>query len=228
MSRSIELSVGEYYHLYNRGVEKRKIFLDKKDYQRFVVLMYLSNTTDFIHLSDHRNFSFAEFFALKRKDTLTDIGAYCLMPNHFHILIKERKERGISTFMQKLMTGYSMYFNKKYERRGTLFEGPFKAKHADSDEYLKYLFAYIHLNPAKLINGGWRKSGIVDIKKTESYLHGFTHSSYADYLRDVRPQSVVLNMSAFPDYFENIRGVKKLMKEWLDFSNPLPNVKARP
>jgi putative transposase len=140
------------------------------------------------------------------------------MPNHFHFLVRERKEKGISDFMQKLMTGYSMYFNKKYERRGTLFEGPFKAEHANSDTYLKYLFAYIHLNPVNLIESKWRESGVQNLKKVKHYLREFPYSSYPEYLGDIRPQSLILNQAEFPDYFRNSFEFKKQIWEWLTFS----------
>src|SRR3972149_11299304 len=99
---------GEFYHLYNRGTEKRIIFLDKKDYEYFLFLRYICNTTKSIKLREvGENFD--------REETIVEIGAYCLMPNHFHILIYEKIEGGISKYMLKLMTGYSMYFNKKYK-----------------------------------------------------------------------------------------------------------------
>ena len=91
------------------------------------------------------------------------------MPNHFHILVKEKIENGISKFMGKLTTGYSMYFNKRYDRTGSLFQGVFKSVHADSDEYLKYLFAYIHLNPIKLINPEWKENGIKDKNRANAF-----------------------------------------------------------
>src|SRR3989344_5942831 len=141
---------GEYYHLYNRGTEKRIIFLDEKDYERFLFLMYICNSIKSIILRDvDENF--------ERGETIVDIGAYCLMPNHFHILAYEKMEGGISQYMRKLLTAYSMYFNKKYKRTGKLYSGVFKSIHANSDRYLKYLYSYIHLNPAKLINKNWRE-----------------------------------------------------------------------
>jgi len=151
MSRILPFSTGEYYHIYNRGTEKRDIFLDKADYLRFIVLLYISNNIEAVHISNLREQGkfLRDIINLERKETLVDIGTYCLMPNHFHLLIKEKRAGGISEFMKKISTGYSMYFNKRYERTGRLFEGTFKSVHADSDEYLKYLFAYIHLNPIK-------------------------------------------------------------------------------
>ena len=104
MSRNLEFSVGEFYHIYSRGTEKRKIFLSSKDYERFLALIYLCNNTKVIHLSDHPKANLNDLFNLERADQLVDIGAYCLMPNHFHILIKERKENGISIFLHKMLT----------------------------------------------------------------------------------------------------------------------------
>src|SRR3990170_2021131 len=136
---------GEFYHLYNRGTEKRIIFLDKKDYEYFLFLMYICNTTKSIKLREvGENFD--------REETIVEIGAYCLMPNHFHILIYEKIEGGISKYMLKLMTGYSMYFNKKYKRTGKLCEGVYKSIHANSDNYLKYLFSYPYSSLKEYMN----------------------------------------------------------------------------
>ena len=144
--RKQSFAVDEYYHLYNRGTEKRKIFLDKNDYDYFLFLMYICNTIKSIKLRDtDENFD--------REETIVDIGAFCLIPNHFHILVREKIEGGISKYMLKLMTGYSMYFNKKKGRTGNLFQGKFKSEYIGNDNYLKYLFAYIHLNPVTLIKG---------------------------------------------------------------------------
>ncbi len=102
--RKQQFSVGEYYHLYDRGVEKRKIFQSTQDYKHFIFLMYICNTEKSIVLRDIGK-------KFNRGETIVDIGAYCLMPNHFHILIKEKIDGGISMYMRKLMTSFSMYFN---------------------------------------------------------------------------------------------------------------------
>ena len=122
MTRKISFSVGEYYHLYNRGVDKRNIFANKNDYGRFTALLYLCNSSKPINISKHfdRKRSFQELFVVPRKNTLVEIVSYCLMPNHFHILVYEKRESGISRFMQKLSTAYSMYFNVKRGRTGGL------------------------------------------------------------------------------------------------------------
>ncbi len=193
--------------------------MEKKDYERFIVLLYISNGTKTLHRSDYFSFSFPDFFSLSRGKTLCDIGAYCLMPNHFHLLVRENIEGGISLYIQKLLTAYTMYFNKKYDRRGTLFEGPFRATHADSDQYLKYLFSYIHLNPIKLFDPRWRDKDLKNVPRAEQFLSEFSYSSYSDYTGHSRPQAQILHREAFPDYFQNPRDFKEMIREWLAFSH---------
>ncbi len=214
MQRKIEFSVGEYYHVYNRGVEKREVFLTHDDRERFLKLLYLANgekpyvfrlvqgqPLDKINLGNRR----------------VAIGAYTLMPNHFHILVKEVVDGGLSMFMEKLTTGYSMYFNKKNKRVGALFQGRFKAEHVDRDEYLKYLYAYIHLNPVKLIEPEWKEQGIRDIIKAKKYLKEYRYSSYEDYVIGKREASAILSPKEFPDYFEEQRDFAQFIEEWLQY-----------
>ena len=115
------------------------LFLDIPDRERFVKLLFVCNGTNPVVFKTIQGLPLDK---IERGETLVDIGLYCLMPNHFHLLVKEKKENGISMFMEKLSTSYSMYFNKKNERTGRIFENTFKATHVDNDEYLKYLFAY--------------------------------------------------------------------------------------
>jgi len=233
MSRILPFSTGEYYHIYNRGTEKRDIFLDKADYLRFIVLLYISNNIEAVHISNLREQGkfLRDIINLERKETLVDIGTYCLMPNHFHLLIKEKRAGGISEFMKKISTGYSMYFNKRYERTGRLFEGTFKSVHADSDEYLKYLFAYIHLNPIKLINPVWKEEGIRNSVEAKLFLSGYSFSSYLDYTMKARnngkrPESKILNKNVFPEYFSTEKDFESFINYWLLFNNT--NIKVEP
>ncbi|MEK7180210.1 MAG: transposase [Patescibacteria group bacterium] len=160
--------------------------------------------------------SFVDLFSIARKRTFVDIGAYCLMPNHFHILVKEKIENGITKFIGKLLTAYSMYFNKRQQRTGSLFEGRFKARHVDSDEYLKYLFSYIHLNPIKLIDKEWRENNIPDRIKAHKYLQEYPYSSHLDYHQIiVRKETVILNKSAFPEYFLQPKEFDAFISDWL-------------
>jgi len=218
MGRKFDFSLEEFYHLYNRGNDKREIFLDTHDYNRFTMLLYLCNTTEPLDIRSYFNEgrTFVELFGIHRKEILTDIGAYCMMPNHFHILCREKTEGGISLFMQKLSTGYSMYFNKKHSRTGSLFEGRFKASHVDNDEYLKYLFSYIHLNPIKIIDNEWKKNNIFDRGNAQKYLSEYKYSSYLDYTSDAkRKEGLILNKDSFPEYFLQPKDFDDFIDDWL-------------
>jgi putative transposase len=217
-TRTISLVVGEFYHLYNRGVDKRTIYLDAHDYRRFVELMYLCNSSAAIDVRTiHKDHSSA--FEFEVGEPLVAIGSYCLMPNHFHILATPLIEGGLSTFMGKLGTGYSMYFNKKYKRTGALFQGTFKSQHTNTDEYLKYLYAYIHLNPVKLIDSSWKEEGIKDAAKSFDFAASFQYSSLSDYLGQKREENKILDPRPFPEYLLNPNDIKKELFEWLTYND---------
>lgn len=223
MSRNVSIAPDEFYHLYNRGTDKRVIFDTDTDRDRFLALLYLCNTTEPVHIDEIRkargSTSLQSLLAIEQEEPLIDICAYCLMPNHFHLLVREKEDHGISRFMQKLMTGYTMYFNKLNERTGSLFQGKFKATHADEDNYLKYLISYIHLNPVKLIEPQWKENGIRNRKSAEKFLNGYRHSSYLDYLGESRIESKILNKDALPDYFSNVRDFEKEVTDWLSYKH---------
>lgn len=221
MRRNFAFSVDEFYHIYNRGTDKRVIFTDINDYNRFVLLLRLCNSATQVDISNKLREGLTELMSIDVSDRLVDIGAYCLMPNHFHLIVRENQEGGISRFMKKLLTAYSMYFNKKHKRTGGLFEGPFKARHADSDEYLKYLFAYIHLNPVKIIDPEWKENGITDRGKVKEHLTEYRFSSYLDYMSDQkREEELILNKPAFPEYFSNFKEFDEFINEWLNYPKP--------
>ena len=211
--RKVNFVIDEYYHLYNRGNSKQKIFLDEEDCNHFVKLLYLCNSTKSITYRDVSK----NIYDFDREETLVFIGAYCLMPNHFHILVKEKIEKGISKFMQKISTAYSMYFNQKYKRTGGLFEGKFKSQHISIDRYLKYIFSYIHLNPVKLIESKWKEIGIKNLKGVMAYLRNYQHSSYLDYLNGDRIKSKILDKKEFPDYFHSKKSFENEIFEWLNY-----------
>jgi putative transposase len=148
-----------------------------------------------------------------------DIGCYCLMPNHEHLLLYEREENGISTFIAKLFTAYVKYFNHRHQRSGALFDGRFRARHANTDAYLHYLYAYIHLNPIKLIQSDWKKKGIRNLEKAEQFLRHYHASSFLDYTGHTRSENNILDASNFPDYFDNKTDFKKFIKEWLTYKD---------
>ena len=196
------------------------IFLDERDRERFMLLLFVCNNIDSVVVRDlYIGRSLGETIKkIKRSETLVDIGVYCFMPNHFHLLLHEKIEGGITKFMGKLLTGYSMYFNKKYERTGSLFESRFKAEYVDKDEYLKYLFSYIHLNPVKLIESKWKEVGIVDKGRVKKYLEDYKYSSYIDYLGEEREEKLILNQDAFPGYFDEFKDFEKFIDEWIDYN----------
>lgn len=152
--RYVDFAPGEIYHIFTRGVEKRKIFLYDADRVRFLSLL--------IHcLPQGQIQSFSVAQKMKQKSVITkegeglvDILCYCLMNNHFHLLLKENVDHGISMYMHRLLTSYAMYFNKRSERSGGLFVRPFKAVLVDEDEQFLHITRYIHLNPfvAHLVN----------------------------------------------------------------------------
>ena len=160
-----------YYHIYNRGVEKRTIFEDEMDYKVFLKYLkeYLSQPPKADDLKITFTLQGASFKGIKRQPknyfTKIELLAYCLMSNHFHLLIRQTDQKLIERFMRSLATRYSMYFNKKYDRIGKLFQGHYKAVLITEDTYLLHLSRYIHLNPLEYTNN-----------LIEAY------SSYADYL----------------------------------------------
>ena len=218
MERKINFSVGEFYHIYNRGVEKRDIFLDANDRERFLRLLYAANGTSPLKFREIEN---KPYELIERGDCRLAVGAYCLMPNHFHILVKEIVESGISSFMEKMITAYSMYFNKRHTRVGPLFQGRFKAQHVGSDEYLKYLFSYIHLNPVKLIQPLWKEKGISNRRGAKQYLRTYRQSSYQDYIGMDRPEKVILTGVEFPEYFGSQHDFDSFVDDWLEYGEYL-------
>ncbi len=214
--RKVSFVPGEYYHIYNRGNSKQKIFHDNDDHGHFIKLLYLANST--------QTFVFREIkdvYEAEKGISLVSIGAYCLMPNHFHLLIKENSEGGISRFMLKLSTAYSMYYNTKYTRTGSLFEGKFKSEYLNSDNYLKYIFSYIHLNPIKLLDKDWREKGIKNPLIVLNFLEGYKFSSYLDYLGDNRKEKEIIDKKNFPDYFPTKRSFENEILEWINIDPTL-------
>jgi len=213
--RQTSLVVGEFYHIYNRGNSKQKIFLDKKDHQRFIDLLCAVNNEKKFNFSDSEKG--ISVYERTQENPLVAIGAYCLMPNHFHILMTPLVEEGTSKFMQKLSTAYVMYFNKKYKRTGGLFEGKFKAEHAATDRHLKYLFSYIHLNPLKKIQKNWKEKDLKYEKQANERLLTYPYSSFFDYMGEKRIQNKILNKTPFPDYFKTRKDFLEEIREWISF-----------
>ena len=215
--RKIQFAEKEFYHVYNRGVDKRTIFYDKEDYDRFRGYLYLLNDVENLRVTNFFVKSrAADLFKNARGEQLVSIGAYCLMPNHFHILLTPLIEGGVSKFMQRLQTAYVMYFNEKRKRSGSLFEGTFKARHADTDEHLKYLFAYIHLNPSQLFNKDWENSDKDEILNYFSKVENYEYSSISEY---ITKKIVITDPKSFPSYFNEAKERREHLKYWFKYKN---------
>ena len=206
MYRKTPFVENEHYHIYSRGVEKRKIFLNTKDYNRFVALLYIMNQNASFRmdnfLRENKN-DLKNIFKEKREKTLVSILGYCLMPNHFHLILHENTEGGISKFMAKLLTAYSMYFNTKYQRSGPLFTRPFRSEHIDNESQYMYIFSYVHLNPISIFDKKWKEEGIKNKKEAEDFLEKYQLSSYQDFLNKNRPESVIIDFSLIPKYIKD-------------------------
>jgi putative transposase len=146
--------IGETYHIYNRGVDKRNIFLDKSDYRRFLFILDIFNDTNST-TNTLRRVNLSEGLKNSQKPEpkipLVEIEEFCLMPNHFHLLLKQIIDNGISKFMQKIGVGHTHYFNQKYDRSGVLFQGKTKSKHINTEAFYLWIKRYIHLNPLDLM-----------------------------------------------------------------------------
>jgi putative transposase len=198
------------YHIYNRGVEKRNVFLDKKDYFRFIHDLYEFNDENSVLNLAHRLTQKSievepRYNKRKKRKLLVEILAFVLMPNHFHLLLRQLEENGIIRFMQKL-GGYTMYFNKKYERVGSLFQGRYKAVLVEKESHFTYLPIYIHANPLKIYRGS------TSINDAMRFLEEYRWSSFPDYMGKKNFPSLTSRQFLF-DSFGGEKIFRKEMKE---------------
>lgn len=143
--RKTQLASNEFYHIYNKGVDKRVVFADKQDFFQFLQMLEYFNQE--ASLGGLKAYKYPKNIQHRGSTSvLVEIIAYCLNGNHYHLILKQVSDEGISRFMQKVGTGYTMYFNQKYKRTGSLFGGRFKSKHIDTDAYLNYVGVYVNLN----------------------------------------------------------------------------------
>lgn len=182
-----------YYHVYNRGVAKQPVFLDEQDYRVFLSLLkrYLSNQPAIS----------AARFAYPWYQPRLDLLAFCLMPNHIHLLAYQRDEKALTDFMRSLMTSYSMYFNRRYKRVGPVFQSRYKASRITEDAYLDHISRYIHLNPHD-----WEDYPFSSLKY-------YAHKAEAQW---VKPHAI---LDLFPDYAQYLEflrdyeGYKQMLDE---------------
>ncbi len=207
--RKTEFSNKEYYHIYNRGVDKREVFGGEEDYLRFLTSMreFNNNSSDAQRDYEKRktekdrknlklSFGYPKLsFKFLSMPKMVDIICYCLNPNHYHFILKQLSENGISKFMHKLDTGYTKYFNYKYNRSGSLFQGPFQSIHINTNEYLLWLSGYVNGN-----------AEIHKIGKAENY----KWRSYQDYLG--KRSGTICNKEIILSQFKDIEEYKKYVE----------------
>lgn len=197
--RKHTFEIGEYYHIYNRGVDKREIILEEYDLDRFLESMKEFNTPEQIGSIYELSFIKNKVErSINKSRKLVSIVAYCVNPNHFHFLITPLVEKGIEKFMQKI-GGYTRYFNEKYKRNGSLFQGTFKSKHVKDNEYLLHLSAYINMNNRDSLGG-------LTTKLSKSSLEEYTEDK-----KGICDTEIVLGQ------FENPKEYLKFcLKSWQD------------
>ena len=182
MGRRVPFQNNEYYHVYNRGVEKRVIFMDVHDYRRFRYILEEFNTTEPVYnVSEYVEHQKAYTRGRTSGKKLVMIENYCLMPNHYHLCLRQLIPGGISKYLQKVMTGYTMYFNLRHDRSGALFQGKTKSKHVDEERYLNYLHYYIDLNPLTILYPEWKTRGVPSGSKARMFLEKFPWNKRTKY-----------------------------------------------
>jgi putative transposase len=200
--RKTKFTNNEYYHIYNRGVDKRDVFCDKEDYLRFLEsIREFNNIEATISLRTRNDLrSRGLITGAKPLQNLVEFICYCLNSNHFHFILKQLIDGGISEFMKRLSGGYTCYFNQKYDRSGSLFQGTFKAVHIDNNEYLLWLSGYVNGNPE-----------IHKISKAGNY----KWCSYSDYLglRNVNLCKKEIILSQFKNLEEYKKFVDMVIRE---------------
>ncbi len=201
---------GEFYHIFNRGSEKRNIFIQPREYKRFQKTLYYYQYAG--PKPSFSKFSKSDLNSFKPDSTkkLVDVICYCLMPNHFHLLVRQIKENGISTFLSQISNSYTKYFNTKYSRVGPLLQGAFKAVHIENNEQFIHVSRYIHLNPIV--------SGIV------KNLNSYYWSSYLEYIQETEGfcfKDEVLN------FFSTKEKYQEFVEDQIDYGTTLEILKHR-
>lgn len=216
-ARFTPLVTDQYYHIFNRGVNKQPIFQGVRDYKRAVDILefYSLNPklrfSKFLLLSQEERTNFMDSLR-KINDKLVDIICFCLMPNHFHLLFSQKKDNGISKFMANLQNSYTRYFNTKHERVGPLLQGQFKAVLIEDDNQLLHVSRYIHLNP-------YSSFVVKDLVSLEDY----QWSSFPEYLgiadKEICEKKIVL------DHFKSTQDYKQFVFDQADYQRKLEKIK---
>ncbi|MBU1031623.1 transposase [Patescibacteria group bacterium] len=204
--RITPLVTNEYYHIYNRGSDKRSTYTQPRDYARFQKTFYYYQFSG--PKSKFSQSTQSSLFKPLQNEKLVEILCFCLMPNHFHFLVKQLRENGISIFVSQLSNSYTRYFNVKYNRVGPLFQGAFKSVRIETEEQLIHVSRYIHLNPVV--------SGIA--KRPEDY----RWSSYAEYITQA---PFFCSIEEVISLFKISQKYKKFVEDQIDYARTLEFIK---
>lgn len=213
-------SVEEFFHVLNRGVDKRKVFMTNADRARFVHDLWEFNDTHPAKANMRRR---TGMFDVGRRtfprELLVKIHFFCLMSNHYHLLLSPVVENGIPLFMKKLNGGYAKYFNEKYApRSGALWQGGYKSVRIETDRHFLYIPYYIHFNALDLATPEWREGSIKNTKRALDFLNSYRWSSHLDYLGKKNFPSIT-DRSFFLESFGGERGYQRTVEKMLsDFS----------
>jgi putative transposase len=226
-----EFEINGVYHIIKRGVEKRRIFLKPQDYSRFILGIELCNmvqSTDLWTLlagsSPAKIAARLQGKRVSKQQALVDVLEFTLMPNHFHMGLREIKEGGISQYMQK-MGGYSTYFNKQYNRVGPLFQSRFKAVHIKDDIQLNNMFVYVHTNPIALWEPGWKDFKVENSKNAMKKLEEYWASSYNDYIG--KPKfPYAINREFFLNFYGSEERCRQAVEDWVRFKAAEANLES--
>ncbi|MFA7714621.1 MAG: transposase [Candidatus Paceibacterota bacterium] len=233
-SKQPEFINGEVYHIYNRGVDKRVVFSNDSDHFRFIASLLEFNKKEPVKIRYCKNrFGLAEhpeseYTGETRVEKLVEVLAFCLMPNHYHLILRQITDGGISLYMQKNGNGYTGYFNKKYGREGmgSLFQGKFKAVHVAENDQLLNLVIYVLTNPISIFEPGWKEKGSSSASEAINFLNSYRWSSYLDYIGvnnfpSVIDKEFLLNVFEGADFLENkesdvdLKNIKKAVEGWI-------------
>jgi putative transposase len=212
---------GKIYHVLSRGVDRRKIFDEDRDYLRFIHDLFefndqnpVNNATYHFRQNQPKD-SRVPYIPMVRRPRkfLVEVLAFTLMPNHYHLLLRPLVENGIVRFMSRINTGYAKYFNHKNDRSGTLFEGRYQSIPVERDAHFIHLPYYIHCNPLDLHSPEWRKRAMKNKKKAIDFLNNYRWSSHLDYC-GVKNFPSVTQREALLQFFGGVRGYKKSLEQW--------------
>ena len=217
--------IGGVYHILNRGVEKRKIFLKNQDYSRFIFGLEFFNDKDSNDLWKVLSRGgtvpprvLEERIAAERnrkQKPIVELLAFTLIPNHYHLILKEIREGGISLFMRK-MGGYSTYFNKQYARVGSLLQSRYTSVRIENDVQLNNVFVYVHTNPVELVEPEWKKFKVQNSKKAVEYLENYKWSSYHDYVGNPT-FPLATQRTFFLNFYGKEDNCRQVIKDWIEF-----------